>query len=115
MTDQASAASGIRERFASDFNALATQAEELLRTTAALSGDSVAAARDKFGESLARMREQLGSVEELARDSGKQALTATQTYVRENPWQAIGIGVLVGLTLGILATSSWRSGDREKQ
>lgn len=115
MPHQATAAAN-RERFASDFNALATHAEELMRSTASLSGSGVAAAREKLNESLARVRDQLGDVEKLALDRGREAFDATETYVRDNPWQAIGIGVLVGLTLGVIATSSWRSsGDSEKQ
>lgn len=114
MTHQATAASHSRERLASDFDALATHAEELMRTTAALSGNGVAAAREKLGESLARVRDQFDSMSDLARDRSRQAIDATQEYVHNNPWQAIGLGVLVGLTLGVIATSNWRSNSGER-
>lgn len=115
MTHQTTARSHGRERFASEFNALATHAEELMRTTAELSGSSVAAAREKLGESLTRVRDQFDSVSGLARDRGRQAISATQDYVHENPWQAIGLGLLVGLTLGVIASSSWRSSGEHSE
>lgn len=99
---------GTGERFASNVSNLASHAEELMRSTSAVSSSTVAAARQKLNESLSKVRDQLVNVEHMALDSGKQAVTATQTYVRDNPWQAIAIGVLVGLTLGVLATSNRR-------
>jgi ElaB/YqjD/DUF883 family membrane-anchored ribosome-binding protein len=114
MTDLANGATGARERLTSDFHSLASHAEELMRTTASLSGSSVAAARDRLNESLTKVRDQLTGVERMAFDGGRQALTATQSYVRENPWQAVAIGVLVGLTLGVIATSSRRHASDRK-
>jgi ElaB/YqjD/DUF883 family membrane-anchored ribosome-binding protein len=37
-----------------------------------------------------------------AAEMGEEAVKATETYVRENPWQAIGIAAGVGLVLGLL-------------
>lgn len=108
MNDQFSAGNGTRDRLAANVNNLASHAEELMRSTATASSANVAAARQKLGESLTKVRDQLMSMEHMAVDSGKQAIDATQTYVRNNPWQAVAVGVLVGLTLGVLATSSSR-------
>jgi ElaB/YqjD/DUF883 family membrane-anchored ribosome-binding protein len=33
---------------------------------------------------------------------GRQACEATETYMRENPWRAFGIGVSLGLLMGVL-------------
>jgi len=33
---------------------------------------------------------------------GEEAVKATETYVRENPWQSVGIAAGIGLVLGLL-------------
>ena len=46
----------------------------------------------------ARLKAMQGSAAEM----GEEAVKATETYVRDNPWQAIGIAAGVGLVLGLL-------------
>jgi len=35
-------------------------------------------------------------------DTGKQVVRATDEYVQDNPWQAVGIAAAVGLVIGLL-------------
>jgi ElaB/YqjD/DUF883 family membrane-anchored ribosome-binding protein len=37
-------------------------------------------------------------------DEGRQVCAATETYVRENPWQAIGVAAGAGVLIGLLLT-----------
>jgi ElaB/YqjD/DUF883 family membrane-anchored ribosome-binding protein len=54
---------------------------------------ALAAAKSAIADSAAQVKEQ-------ARQAGKN----TDTYVRENPWQVVGIAAVIGLAVGILAT-----------
>ena len=44
----------------------------------------------------------LGDAERVLTEKTKQAARVTDDYVRDNPWQAVGIAAMAGLVLGIL-------------
>src|SRR4030065_2933314 len=85
-----------------------TDAEELLLATAGLAGEKVSAARERIQENLASAKVRLSAAEEAVAAKPKQAARATDEYVHENPWKAVGIGAGVGLIVGMLI-----SGGRE--
>jgi ElaB/YqjD/DUF883 family membrane-anchored ribosome-binding protein len=77
-------------------------AEELLRTTAGQAGEKVAAARAKIQDSMTTAKAKLEQVSEASAVKAKAAAHATDAYVHDHPWHAIGIAALVGLLLGSL-------------
>lgn len=87
---------------------LATHAEELMHSTAAITGEGVAALRGKLGESLRNAREQIGNVQNEATRRGREAAQATDHWVHDKPWQAIAIATLFGLAVGFMSRSSRR-------
>lgn len=93
---------------ASSARDLASNAEELMRQTAAVSNDSIAVLREKLQDSLRVARQQISSAQDYAMERGKQAVTATDTYVHEKPWQAIAIAALFGALVGFISSSSRR-------
>jgi ElaB/YqjD/DUF883 family membrane-anchored ribosome-binding protein len=96
---------GSQEKLASDFRGLVDDAEELLKSTASYSGEGFAAVRDKFTEKLADVKQKMSQAQSYASDGYKQAVSATDEYVQENPWRAVGIAALAGLVAGLLVTS----------
>lgn len=82
---------------------LATHAEELMHSTAAISGEGVAALRGKLTNSLRSAREQIDHVQYEATRRGRVAVQATDLWVHEKPWQAIALASLIGLTIGFLS------------
>jgi ElaB/YqjD/DUF883 family membrane-anchored ribosome-binding protein len=44
----------------------------------------------------------LDDIQRLVSEKGKEAADATDQFVRENPWAALGIAAAVGCVLGIL-------------
>jgi len=91
-----------RDKLVQDLKIVISDAEELLRATASTAGEKVVAAREKVQESLQRAKVKLAEVEDVIIDSGKQAARATDEYVRDNPWQSVGIAAGVGLLVGLL-------------
>lgn len=91
-----------KEKLMQDFRVVVTDAEELLRATAGLAGEKVSAARERIQENLASAKVRLSAAEEAMVAKTRQAARATDEYVHENPWKAVGIGAGVGLIVGML-------------
>lgn len=91
-----------KDKLVADLKVVITDAEELLLATAAQAGEKASAARARIQESLKVAKEKLSQAEVIALDKAKAAARATDDYVRENPWAAVGIGAAVGLVIGML-------------
>lgn len=85
-----------------DLKVVMHDAEALLKATAASSGEKLQEVRAKAEESLRQARERLVQVEEEAVKRAKEVAQATEEYVRENPWQSVGIAAGIGLLVGLL-------------
>ena len=91
-----------REKLASDLKVVVADAEELLRATAGQMGEKAVIARERIQESLRVAKEKLSRVEDAVVDKTKAAARATDDYVHEHPWGAVGIAAAVGLVIGML-------------
>jgi ElaB/YqjD/DUF883 family membrane-anchored ribosome-binding protein len=91
-----------RDKLVQDLKIVISDAEELLRATASTAGEKVVAARVKVQDSLDRAKVKLAEVEDVIIDRGKQAARATDEYVRDNPWRAVGIAAGIGVVIGML-------------
>ncbi len=92
-----------KDRLVVDFQSLSSHAEELIRATSSLSGDSIAAARAKLLESLSTVREGLRNADAYTREKAKYAAKMTDSYVHEKPWQAVAVAALAGVLFGALS------------
>jgi ElaB/YqjD/DUF883 family membrane-anchored ribosome-binding protein len=91
-----------------DMGTLAEDARALMSATADVAGEKVGEARKRLAAALDRAREIAGRVRDKAVESAKAADEA----VHEHPYQAIAIGVGVGVIIGFLITRRCsRSGD----
>ncbi len=102
MNNQSASTEVSKEKLVADLKVVVADAEELLRATASQAGEKVAAARERIQASLASAKVKLTDAERVLLEKTKQAARATDDYVHENPWQAVGIAALAGLVLGIL-------------
>lgn len=91
-----------KEKLVQDLKIVVADAEELLRATANQAGEKVAVAREKIQESLHRARVKLAEAEDVVADKTKQAARATDEYVQENPWKAVGVAAGIGFVIGLL-------------
>jgi len=91
-----------KQKLVADLKVVVADAEELLRATASQAGEKVSAARERIQASLATAKVKLTDAERVLVDKTKDAAKATDEYVRENPWQAVGIAAAAGLVLGVL-------------
>lgn len=91
-----------KERLVGDLKNLVADAEELLKATASQAGDKIAVARQKIEQSLIEGKKALADAEKTLVMKSKEAADVADDYVRENPWNAVGIAAGVGLILGLL-------------
>lgn len=91
-----------KDKLAADLRVVIDDAEELLKATASQAGDKVAAARVKIQESLDVAKGKLARLGEAGVDKAKEAAVATDDFVHEHPWKAVGIGAAVGVIVGML-------------
>lgn len=91
-----------KERLVSDMKVLVADTEELLRATASQAGDKASAARERIQATLANTKAKMIEAERAVLEKTKQAARATDDYVHDNPWQAVGIAAGVGFLLGLL-------------
>lgn len=91
-----------KEQLITDFKTVISDAEALLKATANQGGEALASVRAKTEESLARAKEKMADAEAALIDRAKAAAKATDVYVHENPWKAIGVSAGLGLLIGFL-------------
>ena len=77
-------------------------AEQLLREAAESTGEKADELRESALRSLRLTRDSLYDAQDALVEKGRQAARATDDYVHDNPWQAIGCAGLAGLLLGVL-------------
>jgi ElaB/YqjD/DUF883 family membrane-anchored ribosome-binding protein len=96
--------SAAKDQLLQDFDKVVADTETLLRSLAQVGGDKAAALRSSVEGNLAVARKRLGDLQEAAGQSTVAAAKATDDYVHDNPWTAVGIGALVGLIVGLVVT-----------
>ena len=91
-----------KEKLMQDLQVVVSDAEELLKATASQAGEKVSAARERIQDSLNAAKARLAEAEEAMLEKTRQAARATDEYVHDNPWRAVGIAAGVGLVVGML-------------
>lgn len=98
-----SEATGVaREQLLSDLKAVVADSEELLKATAGELDARAAAARARVQESLRTAKVKIEALNAETLDRLNDAAKATDQYVHEHPWGAVGIAAAAGLLVGVL-------------
>ena len=104
MSNANSATVDSQEQLVSDIKSVISEAEEMLGVTADQAGEKIANLRARVETRLRDAKLRLIEAEALLVAKTKAAAQATDAYVHESPWTAVGIaagvGVLVGLIIG---------------
>jgi ElaB/YqjD/DUF883 family membrane-anchored ribosome-binding protein len=95
-----------QEQLIADFKVVMDDAEALLKATANHGDQKVDELRAKASESLRKVGERITQSQAALLANGKKAAKATDVYVHDNPWAALGIAGGVGLVLGLLMRRS---------
>ena len=101
-----SSSEALKQKLLADFNAVVTDADQLLKFVTDEGGDKANALRAKVERNLNAAKERLRSLEDAVMEKTRASAHATDEYVHENPWQTIGIAaglsVVFGVAIGLL-------------
>lgn len=91
-----------KDKLVADLKVVVSDAEELLAATAQSTGEKVAELRERLQENLRSARYRLADAEAALRERTREVAKATDHYVHEHPWKAIGVAAGIGLLVGML-------------
>jgi ElaB/YqjD/DUF883 family membrane-anchored ribosome-binding protein len=91
-----------KDKLVSDLRSVVSDAEEILKSTADIAGEKVSHLRAKIETRLKSAKENLADAEVVLRDKTKACARATDDFVHDNPWKAVGIAAIVGVAFGVL-------------
>ncbi len=91
-----------KEKLAADFRAVMDDIDALMTATGKEAEGEVKVLRARIQDRLSGAKEKLLDAQHEAVRRAKDAAVATDDYVHEKPWQAIGAAAAIGLALGVL-------------
>lgn len=98
----ASHATTTQAKLVNDIKLVIADAEDILHATADQAGEKVASLRARIQKQLEGAKTRLIDAETVLIAKTRAAAQATDAYVHESPWQAVGIAAGAGLLLGLL-------------
>ncbi len=102
-TDAQTANSQIsRDKIKDDLRAVLSDMDDYLRATASHTGEKIGAIRERLQVQMHKAKDILADTGDVVVDRAKEGARATDEYVHDNPWHAVGIAAGVGLIIGML-------------
>lgn len=89
-------------RRASELQKFFDDVEELLRRVSDISDVDIARVRAKVESSIDSVKSATRDRLEVAVEGTRRAAHATDEYVHENPWKAVGVSAAAGLLVGAI-------------
>jgi len=90
------------QRLVTDVKVLVNDTEELVKATAAQAGEKIVDLRNRAQAAVNNVKPQLVKIETAVVEKAKSTVTATDAYIHDNPWMAIGASAGIGLVIGLL-------------
>lgn len=91
-----------QEQLVSDIKSVISEAEEMLGATADQTGEKIGQIRARIQARLHDAKVRLAEAEDVLVEKTRAAARATDEYVHESPWTAVGIAAGVGLLVGLI-------------
>jgi ElaB/YqjD/DUF883 family membrane-anchored ribosome-binding protein len=88
----------------SEIKSLIADVEDLMARIADLKDADVVRVRGKVQRAVDATKQSLADGADTIRQHAQNVASTADGYVRDSPWQAVGIAALVGAVVGILAT-----------
>jgi ElaB/YqjD/DUF883 family membrane-anchored ribosome-binding protein len=104
MPSVSDTAKGVGDFANGQVNSFLDNVEDLTRALKDVDSPEIAKVRAKVKIALAAAKSAVADTASQLRDQAQYVGQRTDTFVRDNPWQVIGIAALVGLAVGIFAS-----------
>jgi len=103
-TSETSQARSVKDFANGQINAFIENVEDLTHALKDVDTPEIARVKAKVKIALAAAKSALADGAAQVRTQARQVTKTTDTYVRDNPWQVVGIAAVIGLAIGILAS-----------
>jgi ElaB/YqjD/DUF883 family membrane-anchored ribosome-binding protein len=94
--------SGVDMESTSEVSNLVADVQDLLSRLAHVADPEVARVRARVEQALATAKRALADGTDRVQRQAKNAVSVGDLYVRDNPWQAVGIAAAAGFVVGVL-------------
>jgi ElaB/YqjD/DUF883 family membrane-anchored ribosome-binding protein len=91
-----------KEKLSSDFRSIMEDVDSLMSATANQADGDIAALRARILDRLDGAKERVIDAQHEAVERAKKAAEATDNFVHDHPWQAVGVAAAVGVAIGVL-------------
>ncbi len=91
-----------RRRLTEDLRLLLRDTENILRLKVNEASEGYLDARARLEQTVASARRGLDGLELSARQRASETMRDTDTYVRDHPWESLGVGVGAGVLIGLI-------------
>jgi len=102
--DLSNGVNDIKAAASSEIKNLIADVEDLMARIADLKDADVVRVRSKVQRAVDATKQSLQEGADTIRQHAQGIATTADDFVRDSPWQAVGIAALVGAVVGILAT-----------
>lgn len=85
-----------------DMQTVIRDAEVLLKSSTLPASEEFKSAKERFENTLRNAKDEALRIERLIVDKTKDAVHTTDNYVKDHPWQAVGLSSAIGLVIGLL-------------
>src|ERR1700723_1258971 len=102
--DLSEGVSDIKAAASSEIKNLLADVEDLMARVADLKDADVTRVRSKVQRAVDATKQSLADGADAIRQHAQNVAGTADDFVRDSPWQAVGIAALVGAVVGILAT-----------
>lgn len=100
-----------RNQLMNELDSVIKDTERLLHSAATASSDKAASMQASLAQGLSAATARLAQIKEKSLEQASAAVKATDEYVHENPWHAVGIVAILAAAAGIVLGMMSRSGD----
>jgi ElaB/YqjD/DUF883 family membrane-anchored ribosome-binding protein len=102
--DLSSSVGDIKSVASAEIKNLIADVEDLMARIADLKDADVARVRSKVQRAVEATKQSLAESADTLRQHAQRVAGSADDYVRDSPWQAVGVAALIGAVVGILAT-----------
>lgn len=93
-----------QEALMTDLQSVLADTESMLKDVSANGGEMASAMRDRITTNLNNVKAKLTETQQMVSEKAKVAAKVTDEYVRDNPWQSVGVATAVGFLVGLLVS-----------
>jgi ElaB/YqjD/DUF883 family membrane-anchored ribosome-binding protein len=91
-----------KEKLSADFRSIMEDVDSLMAATANKAEGDIASLRARILDRLDGAKERVIDAQHEAVERAKKAAEATDNFVHDHPWQAVGVAAAVGVAIGVL-------------